>query len=110
MGAEAKRSVRELPIACGLSDLEQRKRREELWRQLFSGCQRTDELDDGYEFVFPGGPEWAEKLVRFVASERECCPFFGFEMIFESGQGSISLRVRGPEGTKDFVREEFVGG
>jgi hypothetical protein len=110
MGAEAKRSVRELPIACGLSDLEQRKRREELWRQLFSGCQRTDELDDGYEFVFPGGPEWAEKLVRFVASERECCPFFGFEMIFESGQGPISLRVRGPEGTKDFVREEFVGG
>jgi hypothetical protein len=42
-----------------------------LSRQLFSGCQRTDELDDGYEFVFPGGPEWAEKLVRFVASERE---------------------------------------
>ena len=62
MGAEAKRSVRELPIACGLSDLEQRKRREELSRQVFSGCQRTDELDDGYEFVFPGGPEWAEKL------------------------------------------------
>ena len=30
MGAEAKRSVRELPIACGLSDLEQRERREEL--------------------------------------------------------------------------------
>jgi hypothetical protein len=100
----------ELPIACGLSDLAQRKRREELSRQLFSGCQRTDELDDGYEFVFPGGPEWAEKLVRFVASERVCCPFFGFEMIFESGQGPISLRVRGPEGTKEFVREEFLGG
>jgi hypothetical protein len=31
-------------------------------------------------------------------------------MIFESGQGPISLRVRGPEGTKEFVREEFVGG
>ena len=110
MGAEAKRSVMELPIACGLSDLEQRERREELSRQLFSGCRRTDELDDGYEFVFPGGAEWAEKLVRFVASERKCCPFFGFEMIFESGQGPISLRVRGPEGTKEFVREEFVGG
>ena len=110
MGAEAKRSVREVPIACGLSDLEQRQRREELSRQLFSGCQRTDELDDGYEFVFPGGAEWAEKLVRFVASERECCPFFGFEMIFESGQGPISLRVRGPEGTKEFVRAEFAGG
>ena len=57
MGAEAKRSVRESPIACGLSDLEQRECREELSRELFSGCQRTDELDDGYELVFPGGPE-----------------------------------------------------
>ena len=42
MGAEANRSVRELPIACGLSDLEQTERREELSRQVFSGCQRID--------------------------------------------------------------------
>ena len=58
----------------------------------------------------PGGAEWAEKLVGFVVSERECCPFFAFEVIFEPGGGPISLRVRGPEGAKEIVREEFVGG
>lgn len=110
MGTEAKRSVRELPVACGLGGREQRERREELSRELFSGCLKTDELDDGFEFVFPGEAGWAEKLVRFVASERECCPFFSFEMIFEPEQGPISLRVRGPEGAKEFIREEFVDG
>ena len=110
MAIEVRRSTRELPIACGLGGREQRERREELSRELFSGCQRTVELDDGYEFVFPGGAGCAEKLVRFVASERECCPFFGFEMICEPDGSPISLLVRGPEGSKEFVREEFVGG
>lgn len=99
-----------MPIACGLGGREQRERREELSREVFSGCLKTDELDEGYEFVFPGEAGWAEKLVRFVASERECCPFLSFEMIFEPGQGPISLRVRGPEGAKELAREEFVGG
>lgn len=109
MGTEAKRVAGELPIACGLSGREQGQRREELSRGLFSGRLRTDELDDGYEFVLPGGSEWAEKLVGFVGNERECCPFLSFEMLFEPGGGPISLRVRGPEGAKEFVGEEFGG-
>jgi len=111
MGTETRRSPEELPIACKLTDEEQHKRREELSRELFSGRKGTRELDDGYEFVFAGGADWAEKLVRFVVYERECCPFFSFEVLFEPGGGPISLRVRGPEGTKRFVDEEgFVGG
>jgi hypothetical protein len=110
MGTEAKRSVSELPIACGLSSREQRERREQLSRELFSNRIRIDELADGYEFVFPGGAEWAEKLAGFVVSEKECCPFFAFEVLLEPGGGPISLRVRGPEGAKEFVRGEFVGG
>ena len=110
MGTQARRSVGGLPIACSLSDGKQRERREELSRELFSGRFSTEELEDGYGFVFPGGAEWAEKLVSFVVSERECCPFFTFEMIFEPEGGPISLRVRGPKGAREFMREEFAGG
>lgn len=109
MGTEAKRSVSELPIACGLSGREQRERREELSCEVFSGRLETEELDDGYAFVFPGEAGWVERLAGFVAAERECCPFFSFELLFEPGGGPISLRVRGPEGAKEFAREEFVG-
>ena len=110
MATEARRSPKVLPIACKLTDGQQQRRREELSRELFSGREGTRELDDGYEFVFAGGADWAEKLVRFVVSERECCPFFTFELIFEPAGGPISLRVRGPEGVREFMREEVVSG
>ena len=109
MGAKAERPAKELPIACGLGGREQRERREELSLEVFSGRLETEELDDGYVFVFPGEAVWAEKLVGFVVVERECCPFFSFELRFEPGGGPISLRVRGPEGAKEFAREEFAG-
>jgi hypothetical protein len=108
METEAERAATDLPIACGLGHREQRERREELSREVFSGRLETEELDDGYAFVFPGEAAWAEKLVGFVVAERECCPFFSFELRFEPGGGPISLRVRGPEGAKEFVREGFV--
>ena len=100
---------RELPVACELSGAGLQERREELssW-ELFSGCEGTKELDDGYEFVFPGGAGWAEKLVRFVVSERGCCRFFTFELLFEADGGPISLRMRGPEGTKEFIGAELA--
>lgn len=109
MGAEARRSPRELPIACRLTDKEQGRRWEELTGGLFSGCEGTNELNDGYEFVFPGGADWAKALASFVVSERECCPFFTFEMTFEPEGGTISLRMRGPEGTKEFIGMEIAG-
>ena len=66
------------------------------------------ELEDGYEFAFPGDAGWAVRLVEFVVAERSCCPFFRFELDFRPGGGEILLRVRGPEGTRQFVREAFL--
>lgn len=99
-----------LPIACKLTKEDQQKRREELSREqrVLGGYESVGELEDGYELVFPGEAEWAEELVRFVVFERECCPFFTFEVIFEQEGGPISLRMRGPEGTKDFIGVELT--
>jgi hypothetical protein len=45
------------------------------------------------------------RLTAFIVAERACCPFFTFELAF--GPGGILLRVRGPEGTKQFVGEQL---
>ena len=106
MNAKAEPSAnKETQIACKLTNEEQQKRREALSRKLFSGYERTNELEDGYEFVFPGGAEWATEVVHFVGLERECCPFFTFELIFEPYGGPISVRMRGPEGAKELIEE-----
>jgi len=113
MSAESRSTAKRLPIACELSEGVQRSRREEISRELFSGCKEVRELEDGYEFVFPGSEEWIERLTRFVASERECCRFFAFELRFEPDLEPVSLRMRGPAGTKEFLAgqftEEFAG-
>ena len=88
MSAKMRRTAKRLPIACELSEGGQRSRREEISRELFSGCKDMRELEDGYEFVFPGGEEWIERLARFVAEERECCRFFAFEFLLRAGTGT----------------------
>ncbi len=98
----------ELAIACKLSEAEQAIREEELAGDIFSNCQEVAELGDGYAFKFPGDGEWPAKLIEFIGFERECCPFFTFELVFEPQEGPVWLRLRGPEGTKAFVEQTFV--
>ena len=107
MSSETGCTAKRLPIACVLSEGGRRLRREEISRELFSGCEDARELEDGYEFVFPGDEEWVEGLMHFIASERECCRFFTFELLFEPELGPVSLRMRGPDGTKEFLADHF---
>jgi hypothetical protein len=94
----------DLPVACTLSGPELGVRREELG-EILAGRLKAEELEDGYEFLFPGDGGWAARLAEFVLFERACCPFFAFELGFEPGGGPIRLRVRGPEGAKSIVAE-----
>jgi hypothetical protein len=98
------RPGRRLPLACNLSGPELAERRGEV-EGIFEGCLRAGELEDGYEFRFPGSEEWATRLTEFIVFERGCCPFFTFELAFQPGEGQIRLRIRGPEGAKDIAAE-----
>lgn len=92
------------PIACTLPEREQRARGEAIAAGVARGCREVRELADGYAFRYPGDEEWAAKLLEFVLFERACCPFFTFELVCESQEGPIWLRLRGPEGAKDFIK------
>ncbi|HET7035902.1 MAG TPA: hypothetical protein VFI42_09505 [Thermomicrobiaceae bacterium] len=105
METKEQRAVDERPIACSLTLEEQRSRREDLTMRLLAASTGSSELDDGYEFVFPGDAAWASEILRFVVDERDCCRFFAFEIIFEPNLGPIRLRLRGPDGTKAFLAE-----
>jgi hypothetical protein len=98
------RSRGELPIACNLSG-DAQVRRQEAVRGLLDRSRLVGELEDGYEFAFPEDADWAMRLTEFIVAERACCPFFAFELAF--GPGGILLRIRGPEGTKQFIGEEL---
>jgi hypothetical protein len=105
MNNQAMSEARELPIACSLLDSEQAGRMEEIHTGISHGIQQRVELPDGYEFRFPGGDDWLEKVAEFVRFERECCRFLTFEITSEPDKGPIRLRLRGPAGAKEFIRQ-----
>jgi hypothetical protein len=70
-----------------------------LARKLFSESRQTrKELKDGYAWRFSA--EDFERIARFVANDRKCCPFVTFELTIEPGAGPVRLRMTGPEGTR----------
>ena len=98
------------PVACSLSEGDLERRSRELARDLFAFAERVEELEDGYAWRFPGDGGWHARLLDFAATERRCCSFFRIDLTFEPGLGPVWLRLRGPDGTKAFVRDAFGPG
>jgi hypothetical protein len=95
----------EMPIACNLTGVERVNRGKEV-QLLFQQVEQVRELDDGYAFRFPGDDAWATRLVAFTLTERRCCPFFTFEMVFEPDAGPIWLHLR----VSATLKESLIGG
>ncbi len=92
MSAGEKRAGRRLPLAFSLSGHEEAERREQIGK-TFEACLRVDELEDGYEFRFPGSPEWATKLTEFIV----------FELVSSRGRSHRAAHA-GAGGRKGFRR------
>lgn len=97
-----------IPIACSLTDVEFRKRREGLLAEIKKGILETVELKTGFSFKFPFSNIWLQKLTEMISVERECCPFLNFKMNIKAGSDSIYLELTGQEGAKEFVSGLFL--
>ncbi len=97
----------EAVFACNPSalDREQRARYGVLIKQLTAAKQEVNELADGYALRYPANPQTIKDVAEFVAYERLCCPFLNFEMAVEGE--NLSLRLKGKEGVKEFIKAEF---
>ncbi len=101
-------STAEQPVvACRFVGHEFLQRKEDITRELFRHAEEIIELDDGFGFRFPGFKPWAGKILDFIAEERECCPFFMFELTVEPNDGPVWLRLRGSDEVKVFVMAEL---
>lgn len=76
--------------------------------RLFQSVWGIHEVVNGYEFIFPNyGSESITTFAEFISNERRCCPFLEFALKIPSTDKPISLLLTGPEGTLEFLREEF---
>ena len=103
----AQTMLTDVPIACNLAAADRASRADEI-HALFRHAQATRELADGYAVQFPSSTAWASRLLDFIAAERACCPFLAFALVWEPQHGPLWLHLRGPEGTKEFIRDLFA--
>lgn len=103
------KSMTDPPIACNLLGLTaaERRRQQELHKQLFSGIENVRELPNGYAVSLPGTKENILAVAEFISLERVCCSFFRFELEVGRREEPVSLRITGGEGVKEFLKSEF---
>ncbi len=94
-------------VACTLQGRDFAERKDAITRDLFAHVERIEELPDGFAYRFPSAEPWAANVLDFIAVERQCCPFFAFEVVFESNDGPLWLRLRGSAEVKAFIRAEL---
>ena len=93
-------------IVCTLSEDTRRQRREELRRGLFCEVASRTVTEHGVEIRFRRTDN-LHQLADYIAFESRCCAFLRFEMIVESRSELATLRLTGPEGTREFVGHWF---
>jgi len=96
------------PLACDMNVFTPAERESHVQNtlQLYQTVQAIHEAQNGYKFIFPNGTELT-KVANFISNERLCCPFLEFTLRIEPNEKPISLTLTGPEGTQEFLREEF---
>ena len=97
------------PLICNMDVFTPAEREQHIQTtaELYKTVQAIQEIENGYLFNFPDKIETITKLAEFIINERRCCPFLEFTVNLEPNNKPITLLLTGPEGTQEFLREEF---
>ena len=100
---------KESPFACDMTAIAPGERDRHLARieRIFRSVKSVREMANGYSFQLPNDSEILLTAAHFIALERLCCPFFGFDLEIEREGGSVWLSLTGRDGVKPFIMAEI---
>ena len=75
-------------------------------RPLRAVVTSQSEVSDGYTYALDTKKVALPEVAQWITMERLCCPFLAFQLEVTS-KGDLRLTLRGPEGVKAILREEF---
>jgi hypothetical protein len=96
------------PIACRANALDkaQRQRQQALLEKVRRTAVGKHDLPDGLALSFPGEAATFMELAEWVSLERRCCPFMEFALEWRQDD-TVSVRLTGQPGTKEFIAAEM---
>ena len=94
-------------LCCLLTSPELQQRMMTVLKGLqFQIFERREE-ENGYSFRFEGSDRLLDELNEFIKTESACCPFFTFSLRVDGNARETWLHLAGPEGVKEFIRDEL---
>lgn len=98
------------PLACNRTaiDKEKREQHKKNSMELFSSIEEWLELPDGYALRIPTKAELIEKAGAFIARERQCCPFFNYNLEVTPYGGPVWLKLTGNQKVKKFIKQNVI--
>lgn len=97
-----------MPLVCVPGAIPAARRDEHVERtgRLFTALLRARRSrQNGYSYRFDA--ETLDDVTRWIALERQCCPFLRFTLRLEPNDGPMTLDVTGPAGTPAFLDAEL---
>jgi hypothetical protein len=96
-------------LTCNLDGIpsQERARYTELFESLRHAIRDKHELPDGFALLLDPAQFTMDQALEWTKLERECCPFLETELRWDIQNGPVWLDLKGPEGVKDFILDEF---
>ena len=94
---------------CDLTALsaDQRAEYQTLLPKLVKMSLGVDEDANAFTVHFTKNEANLRSAAQFMFFEGQCCPFIEFELRVSGKEKHASLKLSGPEGSKDFLRAEL---
>jgi hypothetical protein len=74
---------------------------------LKSAFIEKQEISDGYVYNFSGTNQFLNSVFSLIESRRSAHPYLKFELTVQNIDSDIRLKITGPEGTKEILRQEL---
>src|SRR3984957_6523166 len=96
-------------LTCNLDGIpaQERARYTELFESLRHAIREKRELPDGYALLLDPAQFTMHQALEWTKLEQKGCTFLEMQVRWDIENGPVWLELKGPEGVKDFIREEF---
>jgi hypothetical protein len=94
-------------LSCKLTTPELLERKRTVIAELKSLVRERNEVENGVQYKFESSDKLIDLVSNFIKTERLCCDFFDFNLDVAADTGFMRLTLSGPDGTKEFIKEEI---
>jgi len=91
-------------LVCKMVGAEKAEKKELLKTEIFSQVTKVEEVNNGYILNFEDKDDILLKLTDYLMIEKECCPFFIFDLNIKPNSNGISLKISGQDGAKEMLK------